>query len=138
MTDAVTRTDAAARIKQELENMGYAPVIENHSGQYPNVVVIDYHVHNGRCRGWTPRLGISMSGDEMWPEYPPHFLHLPPIPGDPPKDGGIYGTYSVVDADGAEQPWIVLSRPPGAFWDSMPTKGMKGYMEHIARFWDNV
>ena len=126
-------TDASARIKCELESMGYSPEVESHSPSYPEVVVIEYEVKNGRFRGETRSLGISMSGSEMWPEYPPHFIHLSPPPEPPPRDGAVYGVYPVENRQ-----WIVLSRPPGAFWDSMPTKSMRGYMEHITRFWENI
>lgn len=130
-------SDAITRIKQELESMGYAPVIENHGANHPNVIVVGYQVQNGRFRGQEYRLGISMQGAEMWPEYPPHFIHLSPAI-DAPNDGGVYGVYSAIGADGVERKWSALSRPPGPFWDNLPTKSMLGYMEHIRRFWANI
>ena len=129
-------SDVAERLKQEMEGLGHAPMIENHGANYPSVVVIEYDVQNGRFRGQKYRLGISMGG-QMWPDYPPHFIHLPAVVGTP-RDGQIYEAYSVVGADGGEYKWIVLSRPPGPFWDNLPTKSMQGYMEHIYRFWENI
>lgn len=126
-------------IRLELESMGYAPVIENHGANYPNVVVIEYEVQNGRFCGKQPyRLGISMQGAEMWPEYPPHFIHLHPVIDAPRDGGGIHEKYSISGEDGKGYDWVVFSRLPGAFWDNLPTKSMRGYMEHIRRFWANI
>ena len=133
-------TDAAERIKQGLENMGYAPVIENH-GAYPSVVVIEYKVRNGRFRGNDVRFGISMDAGVAWPEYPPHFVHVSPVHPDirSPRDGGgVHGEYPVTGTDGKEHFWIAFSRPPGPFWDALPAKGITGYMEHVTRFWENI
>lgn len=131
-------TETAERIKQELESLGYAPTIQNHGANYPCPVVIEYQVENGRFRNKKFYLGISMGNvEEGFPEYPPHFILLSP-PIDSPRDGGIHGTYSVPGADGNGRPWVALSRPPGPFWDTLPTKSMKGYLDHIKRFWENV
>lgn len=132
--------EAAERIKQELQSLGYVPVIENHDG-YANVVVIEYKVRNGRFRGNDVRFGISMDAGIVWPEYPPHFVHVSPVPPDirDPRDGGgVHKEYSALGADGKEHSWIAFSRPPGPFWDALPAKGITGYMEHVARFWGNI
>lgn len=131
-------TDAVERIKQELEHSGYTPTIDAHGEAYPQVIVIQYEVKNGRLRDKKFDLGISMSGAEGYPEYPPHFIHLSPPVSDPQDGGGVYSTYSTTDQNGNPQQWSVFSRPPGPFWDELPTKGMKSYMEHILRFWGNI
>lgn len=129
-------SDAARRIKQELEGLGYSPEIEIHS-QYSSVVIIDYEVKNGRFKGKVFKLGISCQGAEAYPEYPPHFIHLAP-PIKQPQDGGLHGSYSAPDRNGNDRQWVALSRPPGPFWDNLLTKSMRAYLEHITRFWSNV
>lgn len=129
-------SDVAVRIKQELEGLGYSPEIETHS-EYSSVVVIDYEVKNGRFKSKTFRFGISCQGAEAYPEYPPHFIHLSP-PIEQPQDGGIHSSYSVTNKNDNACQWVALSRPPGPFWDDLPTKSMRAYLEHIARFWSNV
>lgn len=131
-------SDAAARIKQELEGLNFSPEIEAHDASYPSVIIFDYKVKNGRYKGQCFKLGVSCQNNEMYPEYPPHFIHLSPAIEQPQDGGGIHCSYSVLDKNGKDHQWATYSRPPGPFWDSLATKSMKAYLEHITRFWNNI
>ena len=130
--------DPADRIREELEDLGYAPVLENHGDKYPKVLTMEYEVQIGRFCGEKFYFGISMQGLEGYPDYPPHFIHVSP-PIESPQDGKKpHSIYSASDRNGNERQWGAYSRPPKDIWDSLPKRGMKAFMEHVHRFWRNV
>lgn len=118
-------------IRRELESLGYeTSSLESPQGE---VVAFLYTIESGSLRGEQVHLGVSMQGSEMYPEYPPHWIHLTP-PVDDGKGGSVI---SYTDSNG--QTWGALSRPPGEIWDQLPTKHMFSYLnEHLRRFWDSV
>ena len=124
-------SDNIDRIKRELESLGYETCL-SHS-PLGEVVSFRYTVEAGAHEGKRVVLGISMQGNELYPEYAPHWIHLtPPINDD---KGGSVQEYS--DADGRQ--WVAMSRPPGEMWDQLPTKHMSAYLnEHLRRFWNNI
>ena len=97
------------------------------------MIFFPYKVEAGSHEGATVMLGISMHGFELYPEYPPHWIHIFPAIND--EKGGAVSRYT--DDSGRE--WIVMSRPPGRLWDSLPTKSMHAYLtEHLRRLWVNM
>lgn len=123
------------RIRDELAALGYsAEVVEGEtSGGPQKVVVFTYPVRNGRFRGKTFKMGISTQCEALgYPELPPHWLFISP-PFTDTRDGGNHGLNSFAGED-----WVALSRPPGPFWDKLPHKCMKAYMEHVSRVWKYI
>lgn len=118
------------RIKAELESLGYR--ISIHESPHGEAVSFPYTVEVGSRRGERVRLAISMHGDEQYPEYPPHWIHLSPPISD--GRGGAIEKYFV-----NEQEWVAMSRPPGEIWDKLSTKHMSTYLsEHLRRFWNSI
>ena len=118
------------RIKAELESLGYS--ISIHESPHGEAVSFPYTVEVGSRRGERVTLAISMHGDEQYPEYPPHWIHLSPPISD--GKGGAIEKYFV-----NEQEWVAMSRPPGEIWDKLSTKHMSTYLsEHLRRFWNNI
>ena len=119
------------RIKAELEAMGYETAMsESPQGK---VVSFEYVVETGSQKDKPFRLGLSFQGDEPYPEYPPHWIHLTP-PVDDGK-GGVVQQY----IDDRQREWVALSRPPAEVWDRLPTKHMYAYLnEHLRRFWNSI
>ena len=116
------------RIRNELEGLGYSTKLtESPKGK---VVSFDYRVELGSYIGKSVRVGLSMQGEEAYPEYPPHWVHLcPPIDD---RRGGVVEQYT----DECGYTWSVLSRPPGPIWDRLLTKHISGYIsDHLRRFW---
>ena len=114
-----------------MESLDYETCLSN--SPQGEVVSFLYTVETGSYEGKHFALGISMQGNEPYPEYPPHWIHLRP-PIDDGKGGGV-AKYS--DANGRE--WVALSRPPGDIWDQLPTKHMHAYInEHLRRFWNGI
>lgn len=124
-------SDSIKRIKGELESLGYPiTLLDSPQGQ---VVAFPYEVETGCHKGERFMLGVSMQGDERYPEYPPHWLHISPPVDD--QKGGSVGRYT--GANGEE--WVAMSRPPGRIWDRLPTKHMEIYLkENLRRFWNGV
>ena len=120
-------TACIEKIKADLEALGYCPVIDTMNGK--ETVIIDYPIPTGTYQGKNVCLGFSFGGDVLFPEHPPHWIHISPPYSDQEEGGGdVYST-----ADGRE--WRMLSRPPKDFWDSLPAKSTKSYMDiHIQRF----
>ena len=123
--------DNLERISSELEILGYSTTItDSPKGQ---VVSFHYQVDVGPYRGRQMRVGLSMQGEEPYPEYPPHWIHVNPPIDD--RRGGVVERYT----DEQEQPWAVLSRPPGPLWDRLLTKHISGYLsDHLRRFWNDL
>ena len=123
------------RIKKELEALGYTPnVVEGETvGGRQRVVTFDYDVPTGRFKGHTYLVGISTQCEAVgYPEVPPHWIFVSP-PIIDTRDGGNHGINTF-----AGKQWVAMSRPPGAFWDRIRNKGMRAYMEHLARVWKQV
>ncbi len=118
------------RIKAELESLGYeTSMVDSPHGK---AVSFPYTVEVGSRKGERVTLAVSMNGEEQYPEYPPHWIHL-----SPPVSDGKGGAVERYSADGLE--WVAMSRPPGNIWDRLPTKHMSAYMsEHLRRFWNNI
>ena len=124
-------SDNIDRIKKELESLDYKTCLSD--SPQGTVVSFPYTVEAGRHKDERVTLGISMQGQEQYPEYPPHWIHVSP-PIDDGK-GGVVEKYS----DERGQEWVAMSRPPGEVWDQLPTKHMLGYLnEHLRRFWNNI
>lgn len=122
-------------IKKELENLGYDPdIVEGNTvGGLQRIVIFKYRVPTGRFKDQIYTVGISTQCEAVgYPEVPPHWIFVnPPIPDT--RDGANHG----LDEFG-EKKWLALSRPPGAFWDRVSEKGMKAYMEHLAKVWKQI
>lgn len=118
------------RIRRELDGLGYKTQFsDSPRGQ---VVSFEYSVEVGTHKGATVVMGLSFQGDEEYPEYPPHWVHVTPPIDD--EKGGVVEKYV---ADGSE--WMVMSRPPGELWDDLPTKHMYNYMmDHVRRLWSEM
>ena len=120
------------KIQAELEDLGYKTRVFT-AGARGTVVCFEYIVEVGSRQGDTVVLGFSMDDVGLYPEYPPHWIHVSPPIND--KRGGAFHNY--VDSDGNE--WVTMSRPPGSVWDELPTKHMKVFLtEHVRRFWANI
>ena len=118
------------KIKSELEGLGYNPFyIDTPQGK---AVVIDYCVKSGKYRRTQCLIGVSFQ-EEGYPEYPPHWIHISPPYSD--QKGGTTQAYTHTDNKGEKKEWLALSRPPQDFWDKLPTKHIKYYLDyHISRF----
>ena len=124
-------SDNIDRIKTELESLGYETCLFD--SPHGKTVSFDYMVETGSRRGEHVRIGISMQGEERYPEYPPHWIHVSP----PIYDGKGGSVQSYSDISGRE--WIAMSRPPGDLWDKLPTKHMHAYLnEYMRCFWNNI
>lgn len=98
------------------------------------VVCFDYEIETGTHKGEKVLVGVSFhSGENGYPEYPPHWVHVcPPI-----SDSKSGATANYTDAEG--RPWLAMSRTPGPIWDNLPTKHMSAYInEHLRRIWKDV
>ena len=110
----------------ELAGLGYTPVIKSLAAR--PVVIINYAIKTGRYAGKEIALGLAFQ-EELYPEYPPHWIYLPVRAL--PEDWAGELKYT----DEAGQTWVMLSRPPLDIWDGLPTKDMRAYMTfHLARF----
>lgn len=120
------------QIEKELRGLGY--ITSRMGTSQGEAVVISYEIPSGKHEGEKIYLGFSMQGDEGYPEYPPHWVHIHP-PYDDGR-GGSTSEYSTSDtATGAEVKWRALSRPPQDFWDQCSTKNMDVYLQrHVTRF----
>ena len=118
------------RIESELKSLGYNPFyIETPQGR---AIVIDYTIPTGKYKGQKAKFGFSFQEDG-YPEYPPHWIHISPPYDD--QRGGTIQLYSHPDDRGNGQNWLALSRPPQDFWDGLPTKHIKHYLDyHLHRF----
>lgn len=124
-------SNSIEQIKGELEALGYeTSMFDSPQGK---AVCFRYEVETGSKKGKVFEVGISFQGDEQYPEYPPHWIHLSP-PIDDGK-GGAVERYS--DAEGQE--WVALSRAPGERWDQLRTKHMWAYLnDHLRGFWKDI
>ena len=118
------------RVKAELNSLGYETAeFESPQG---TVICFDYLVEAGSYEGTPVKAGVSFQGQEHYPEYPPHWIHLSPHIDD--KRGGSVQKY---EANGRE--WMAMSRPPGEMWDQLSTKHMQHYIDHhLRRFWNGI
>lgn len=118
-------------IEVELTGIGY-DVRRQHTSR-GEVVVFCYCVESGSKKGQTVEMGISMHRRQVYPEYPPHWIHITP----PTRDGLSGAVEEYTTEDGRR--WITMSRPPGPIWDQLPTKHMTYYLsEHVRRFWNGI
>ena len=119
------------RVRSELESLGRQT--KSFVSPIGEVIFFPYEVELRSHEKKEVKVGISMQGDEQYPEYPPHWIHVSP----PINDGRGGPIHEYVDAEGNS--WIALSRPPKDFWDQLPTKHMSVYLEHhIRRFWKDI
>lgn len=119
------------KVANELEMEGYESF--RFSSPQGEVVAIKYKILTGKHKDKEMWLGFSFhGGEESYPEYPPHWIHI-----SPPHDDGFGGavqSYTTND-NGVEMQWLALSRPPRDFWDNLSTKHMSQYLQiHISRF----
>jgi len=123
------------QIKSELEGLGYQAHIQegDTSGGKQHVVTFEYRVPTGRFRGETFLVGISTRCEAVgYPETPPHWIFVSP-PLEETRDGSNHGINTI-----GTKSWTALSRPPGKFWDRVRNKGMRAYMDHLARVWKRI
>ena len=118
------------QIATELKALGYEPEIVECST--PNgeekAVIFPYRIEAGRFKGETRTFGVSTRCEAVgYPEVPPHWIFISP-PITDTQDGSNHGTGSF-----AGKKWVLLSRPPSAFWDSVSHKSMKAYLEHLSK-----
>ena len=119
------------KITSELQSLGFLTRV----GTSPKgeLVIFDYQIDVGSHKGRRVRVGLSMQGNEPYPEYPPHWIHISP-PIDDGK-GGVLEQYT----DEAGDSWVALSRAPGPLWDRLLTKHMSGFLsDHFRRFWNDI
>ena len=118
------------RIAAELEALGYKPEIvecDMPEGE-DKAVIFPYRISAGRFKGETRTIGVTTRCEGVgYPEVPPHWIFISP-PITDPRDGPHNGTGSF-----AGKNWVLLSRPPGAFWDRVRHKNMKAYLEHLSK-----
>lgn len=127
----IVGNDSIQRIRGELAGLGYEPVVfESPQGM---AVGFDYTIPIGSHVGTRVSIAVSMMWDCLYPEYPPHWLHV-----SPPIDDGRGGARTrYTDPQGRE--WLAMSRPPSDFWDRLPTKHMQGYIrDHLPRIWKDI
>ena len=125
-------SDNIEQIKGELEALGYGTCLSD--SPQGTVVSFLYTVETGSHKGRQVRLGVSMHGGQIYPEGPPHWIHL-----QPPIDDGKGGAVERYTDPTNGKEWIAMSRPPGELWDQLPTKHMRAYIdEHLRRFWNNI
>lgn len=123
------------QIKSELEDLGYEAAIEegDTAGGRQHVVTFEYRVPTGRFKGELFAVGISTQCEAVgYPETPPHWIFVSP-PLLETRDGPNHGINTF-----GEKRWTALSRPPGRFWDRVQKKGMRAYMDHLARVWQRI
>ena len=120
------------KIQAELNGLGFETRVHTTDPLGP-VVWFEYDVDVGPREGERIMLGLSMHDAGLYPEYPPHWIHLSPPIND--NRGGAVHNY--VDSDGKE--WIALSRPPGRMWDDLRTKHIDFFLtEHVRRFFTKL
>ena len=122
--------DSATLIRSELEKSGYrTKTVESPQG---TTIAFQYTLESGSRKGETIWVGVS-TYDGQYPEFPPHWLHVSPPIND--QRGGTCNTYR--DPEGNE--WLAMSRPPADFWDRLPNKNMKAYVDqHLRRIWKDI
>lgn len=117
------------KLMSELEAQGYESF--RISSPHGEGIVINYEISTGKREGEKVLLGFAFQ-EGNYPEYPPHWIFISPPYSDGKSDNGIF---THADNQGVEQEWRMLSRPPSDFWDRLPTKHMKAYLDvHITRF----
>ena len=115
------------KIANELKGLGYELSYIEDTPQGP-AVVIEYSIETGKYIGQKVRLGFSFQGDEGYPEYPPHWIHI-----SPPYNDQLGGSVQEYESGGNK--WLALSRTPGDLWDKLSTKHMQNYLKlHITKF----
>ena len=118
------------QIAAELEALGYEPEIVEcitPNGK-EKAVIFPYRIGAGRFKGETRTFGVTTQCEAVgYPEVPPHWIFISP-PITDTRDGPNNGTGSFAAKD-----WVLLSRPPGAFWDSVRHKSMRAYLEHLSK-----
>ena len=68
--------DNIKQIKRELESLGYETCLSN--SPHGEVVTFLYTVETGSHKDQQVTIGISMQGSELYPEHPPHWIHVSP------------------------------------------------------------
>lgn len=124
-------TNSLIRIQNELTGLGYTT--RTFGSPQGEVVAFVYKVESGTHAGRELELGLSYDSGGEYPEYPPHWIHL----SEPIDDGrgGVIEPYT----DPGGKSWFALSRPPGDWWDRLPTKHMKYFItEHLRGFWNGI
>ena len=118
-------------ISSELQSLGFCTQVCN--SPRGKIVIFEYPVELGTHKNKLVRIGLSMQGRELYPESPPHWIHISPPIDD--GRGGVVEQYTGEDG----HLWVVMSRPPGALWDNLLTKHMSGYLsDHVRRFWNDI
>ena len=122
-------SNSVDRVQGELESLGFRT--QQFDSPQGRVVSFSYTIETGSHKGTQIEVGISFQ-EEGYPEYPPHWIHV-----SPPIHDGQAGVVQEYESQG--QVWIAMSRPPGDFWDTLPTKHMAAYIgEHLRRIWKDV
>lgn len=118
------------KVRGELESAGYKT--QQFDSPLGAVVAFDYSIETGSRRGESVLVGVSLQGEEGYPEYPPHWIHI-----NPPLSDGKGGSVRKYEIDGRQ--WLAMSRPPGVVWDRLLTKDMQVYIEeHLRGVWKDV
>ena len=116
-------------IAAELKDLGLQPEIvecTTPAGE-ETAVIFPYRIGTGRFKGETRNFGVSTRCEAVdYPEVPPHWIFISP-PITDTQDGPNHGICSFAGMN-----WVVLSRPPGAFWDRIDKKDMRAYLEHLS------
>ena len=122
--------DDIGRVREELEEQGFPTSVRD--SPQGKVAEFDYKVDVGPRKGEWFKVGISFQ-EGGYPEYPPHWIHV-----SPPVEDGIRGVVKRYRTDDGRE-WVAMSRPPKEYWDRLPEKNMKHFVnEHLRRFWNCV
>ena len=124
-------SDNVEKIANELRGLGIeTSFLDSPRGK---IVVFPYMIDVGSHKDECVQIGLSMHGNELYPEYPPHWIHISPAIDD--QRGGAVEAYT--DSHGCD--WITLSRPPGDLWDNLATKHISHFLsDHLRRFWNDI
>jgi len=121
--------DSAQRIRREIEETTGTKTSVVSVGT-ETIVFFVYEIPEGKMKGQSIAVGISMQGMELYPVIPPHFIHVPE--GITDGQSPPHHTYSLPDG----RIYHAFSRPVGGDWDRLPEQNMKAYLEaHMPRFW---
>ena len=114
-------------IEIELQELGLSTT--RFTSPQGEVVAFSYVIDVGRLSGTGCQLGFSMQ-EQGFPVYAPHWIHISPPIDDKQGNGRHY-------SDEQGTPWVAFSRPP-TYWDNLPTKSIKVFLnEHVRRFLAN-
>jgi len=98
---------------------------------YGEVIFFMHNVKVGTHAGENVLMGISMQGNEGYPDIPPHFIHVPE--GITDGQDGPHHCYNLPDG----RTYHAFSRPPEPEeWDRVSERSMRTYINtHLPRFW---